>query len=122
MSETMLGDLKFPNEHNRKRMTLGNGIGKTSGEPQTLSRRAATFFEQVEDLQRERDSMRHALDTANARIEQYQSNETRLLSELETERARTAAAKEEAEQARVARAQLETVITGMVNMGSDALG
>lgn len=112
-------EMTFPGEHSRKRISIGNGSLKHPTE--TLSRRAATFFEQVEDLQRERDSMRHALDTANARIEQFQSAETRLLSELEAERARTAEAKAEAEQARAERVRLETVMSSALNMLHDAL-
>jgi len=43
------------------------------------------------------------------------------MSDLEGERARTAEAKAESEAARTRQAQLETVIAGMVNMGTDAL-
>lgn len=111
--------MTFPTEHQRKRHTIA--INGKHDEPETLSRNAAAVAQGIEDLQKDRDRLRHELDTANARIEQFESNETRLLSDLEGERARTAAAKDEAEQARTKQAQLETVITGMVNMGTDAL-
>ncbi len=103
-----------------------NGNGETlpaakQGEPETLSRNAAAVAQGIEDLQKERNDLRHALDTANARIEQFESNETRLLSDIEGERARTAAAKAESEFARVARAQLETVLLAIRNQANDAL-
>lgn len=109
----------FPGENpNRRRISIANGKG---AEPETLSRNAAAVAQGIEDLQKDRDRLRHELDTANARIEQFESNETRLMSDLEGERARTAEAKAEAETARTKQAQLETVIMGMVNMGTDAL-
>lgn len=101
-----------------RRVAIGNG---RHPEPETLSRNAAAVAQGIEDLQKDRDRLRHELDTALARIEQFESAETRLLSDLEGERARTAAAKDEAEAARTKQAQLETVIMGMVNMGTDAL-
>lgn len=115
-----MSELTFPGEHRRKRLTISNG---TQNEPEamTLSRNAAAVAQGIEDLQKDRDRLRHDLDTAHARIEQFESNETRLLSDLEAERARTAAAKAEAEQARVARAQLETVLIGIRNSANDAL-
>lgn len=112
--------MTFPAEHQRRRHTIAIN-GKPDAEPETLSRNAAAVAQGIEDLQKDRDRLRHELDTANARIEQFESTETRLLSDLEGERARTAEAKDEAEQARTRQAQLETVIHGMVNMGTDAL-
>lgn len=113
--------MTFPTEHQRKRHTIAINGNAKHDEPETLSRNAAAVAQGIEDLQKDRDRLRHELDTALARIEQFESNETRLLSDLEGERARTAAAKDEAEQARTKQAQLETVITSIVNMGTDAL-
>ncbi len=114
-----MNELTFPNEHRRKSIAISNG--KPPPEPETLSRNAAAVAQGIEDLQKERNDLRHALDTANARIEQFESNETRLLSDIEGERARTAAAKFEAENARTTRAQLETVLTAIRNQANDAL-
>lgn len=101
-------------------------------ESQALSRNAAMVADRIEGLEKAHDQLKAALDTANARIEQFQKNETRileqwegdktrLLSELEGERARTAEANEEAESARTRQAQLETVLAGIRNTASDAL-
>lgn len=107
----------------RQRIPIGpaNGNGHGKGEPQTLSQNAAMVAQGIEDLQKERDRWRHELDRAHARLEQFESNETRLLSELEGERARTASAKAEAELHRGEYKRLETVLGSMLNMGHDAL-
>lgn len=99
----------------------GNGNGHAKAEGQTLSQNAAMVAQGIEDLQKERDRLKDELHRANARIEQFTSNETRILSEIEGERARTAEAKAEAEHHRGEVKRLETVVGSIVNMGHDAL-
>lgn len=116
-----MSELTFPGERQRKRIVIQGQNGKHDAEPETLSRNAAAVAQGIEDLQKDRDRLRHDLDTANARIEQFESNELRLISDLESERARTSAALADAEAARTRQAQLETVIASMRNMADDAL-
>jgi hypothetical protein len=111
--------LQFAGETARKRYDVRTN-GKTEPPP-PLSANAARIAMQIEEIQQSRDAAIAERDQALARIEQFESNETRLMSELEGERARTAAAKAEAEAARIARAQLETVLIAIRNHANDAL-
>lgn len=87
-----------------------------------LSANAARIAHQVDGIIRERDDAVDKLHAANARIEQFESTILRLESETIAERARTDAAKEQAEAGRIEVARLETVLKSMINAAHDALG
>jgi len=114
--------LTFPAEAKRKRLTIPINGAHSDDEPASLSQNAARVAQGIENLQGERDGLRRELDTANARIEQFESNETRLISDIESERARTSAAKAEAEQARADKVRLETMLIASHNRSGDVLG
>lgn len=97
MTQTDIGGqpMDFAGEHRRQRAKPGNGTDAfIPPEPETpdpvpprnIAGVGKTFFEMVQSLQDERDSLARDLNTANARIEQFQIAQNDLRSQLETAR------------------------------------
>lgn len=84
-------DLDFAGEHRRQRAIPQDAFIPPEPEtPEVPARNVAavgkTFFEMVEGLQNERNTLAKDLNTANARIEQFQIAQNELRSQLETAR------------------------------------